>query len=734
MLNWPQVYLGVGLTALATLVLELALTRIFSVVFYHYFAFLAISIALFGLGAGGLFSYAIAGRSARFFNKLGTLAAFNSICVVASLAFVLTRRGEPEGGTLALVYLMSALPFFLSGIIIATVIAETVERVDKVYFFDLIGAAAGGLMIVPLLDYVGGPSTVIATAVLYAASSAIWFTLAGSLKGRAVAVIVALALVLLMVINTRNAVIDVTYAKGEQLQKELFVKWNSFSRIAMVPNEESGRMSINIDASATTEIPNFDFGRLSEAELHELLYEGPGVPYLLRPGAKTLIIGPGGGWDVARALASGSRDITGIEINPIIANSIMRERFPAMSKGLYFRPELRIVVGDGRSFVRKSHEEFQVLQATLVDSRSSAITGSYALSENNLYTTEAFYDYLNHLSSDGLMAFTRWGFDPPHESLRVVSLAMEALQRLGRRESWRHVIVMREPAESHDKTGFRDTVIVSRSPLEEADIIRSREIIEQGGMLAAYLPGIVNGNPYAELLRSPNPALYQSQYPLNISPVSDNRPFFSYAARPSDILDFLRNGSDNGNTRQVNRAVPLLFRLLGVSLLATAIVLVLPPLFLGSRLPRDRGVAWFLWYFVFTGAGLHTCAGRPDPEVCSLSGAPHIRAHGNNLLDAGLQRHWKLLQPACNLILGTRPYGCADCSGLVDCIAGGADITLSGFRRRLATGGKSYTHSRSDCAGRFRYGDTISSRPDKTRQAAQPVTALGLVSEPLPLV
>ena len=162
------------------------------------------------------------------------------------------------------------------------------------------------------------------------------------------------------------------------------------------------------------------------------LTQGPGFPYLLRPGAKTLIIGPGGGWDVSRALASGSKDITGVEINPIIANVIMRKKFPQYSNDLYFRPEVKIVVEDGRSFVRRSHEHYQVLQATLVDTWASTAAGAFALSENNLYTTNAFVDYLSHLTADGVMAFTRWGFDPPRESLRVVvSLAYAALKQLG---------------------------------------------------------------------------------------------------------------------------------------------------------------------------------------------------------------------------------------------------------------------------------------------------------------
>jgi len=115
---------------------------------------------------------------------------------------------------------------------------------------------------------------------------------------------------------------------------------------------------------------------------------------------------------VARALASGSHDITGVEINPIIATTVMVEKFPQKSRGLYLRPDVHIYVEDGRSFVRRSPDKYQVLQATLVDTWASTAAGAFALSENNLYTTDAFRDYLSHLTGDGLAAFTRWGFAP----------------------------------------------------------------------------------------------------------------------------------------------------------------------------------------------------------------------------------------------------------------------------------------------------------------------------------
>src|ERR1700734_2131160 len=440
---WTQLYVGLSFTTLATLILELSLTRIFSVVFYYHFAFLAISIALFGLGAGGLFSYVVASRGGNIFHKLGVLAAVNSVAVVASLVFILTRTGELGNLTLAGVYFASALPFFFSGAVVSIAVAEGIQRVDRVYFFDLLGAAGGCLVLVPFLDYFGGPNTVIAASVLLAVSAAIWYHLAGTLRGRAGAVTLALAFVALMAFNGKSHLIDIRYAKGHRIGQEAFVRWNPISRIALL-NPKSSDPEIVIDADASTGIPTFDLRHLTEQQRANLLHEGPGFPYMLRPGAKTLVIGPGGGWDVARSLTGGSKDVTAVEINPIIARTIMRQRFADLSHRLYFRPEVRLFVEDGRSFVRRSSEKYQVLQATLVDTWASTAAGAFALSENNLYPTDAFEEYFTHLTDDGIMVFTRWGFEPPRESLRLLSLAIEALGEVGEPDASKHIVVLRD--------------------------------------------------------------------------------------------------------------------------------------------------------------------------------------------------------------------------------------------------------------------------------------------------
>jgi hypothetical protein len=607
-IRWNQLYLALSFTTLATLILELALTRIFSVVFYYHFAFLAISIALFGLGAGGVFSYVIAARTVDLYRSLGWLLLANSVSVVALLWFLLSRAGDLSYSTLAAVYLAAAVPFFLAGAVVSLVIAEAIERVDRAYFFDLAGAAAGCLLLILLLNLLGGPNTVIAAAVFYAVAASVWFNDAGACKSRAAAVSLSLLLVALIVINAKAHLLDIRSAKGHDLPPERFSAWNSFSRIGVTRDnvswESGANWAIIIDADAGTGISPFDWDRgLSSEDRARLLHQGPGFPYALRPGAKTLIIGAGGGYDVARALASGSRDITAVEINPIIANTVMRGVMASESHGIYSRPEVHLVVEDGRSFVRGSKEKYQVLQATLVDTWASTAAGAFALSENNLYTSDAFFDYLSHLTGDGVLAFTRWGFDPPRESLRLVTLAMDALARLGETDPARHILAVREDSTRLHGYGALDTVLISRKPFSPRDVDQARELAKEARLETLYMPGDPPRNAFGQLLASRDSRSFIRSYRYDVSPVGDDRPFFFYTVQPRDLWNFVRHASAESEDYKVNRAVPLLIGLMAISLCATALVLLLPRLLLGARLPKQKGLMTFLWYFLCLGAG-----------------------------------------------------------------------------------------------------------------------------------
>jgi hypothetical protein len=544
------------------------------------------------------------------YQKLGSLALAASVSVLLVLWFILSRESNGVW-TLTAVYFAAAVPFFLAGTIVSIAISEAIERVDRAYFFDLAGAAVGCLLLILFLDVAGGPGAVIAAAAVYAIAAALWYNQARQDGLRIAAVLAALLMVTLLVVNGKTRWFDVHWAKGERIPEERFSAWNSFSRVGVIQNRNpdgSGYWLIRIDADAATGIAMYDWDRgLTEDQRAGLLRQGPGFPYALRRGAKTLIIGPGGGYDVSRALASGSKDITAVEINPLIANTIMQDVMLKENSGIYLRPEVHLHVEDGRSFVRSSTEKYQVLQATLVDTWASTAAGAFALSENNLYTSDAFFDYLSHLTDDGLLAFTRWGFEPPRESLRLVSLAMDALKRLGEPNAAAHIIAVRDDATKINGWGAQDTVLVSRKPFSAADLQNARRLAAESRMEIVYLPGEPASpsanNAFGQLLASANPAEFWNSYQYDVSPVGDDRPFFFYTVQPRDLWNFVRNANQESADYKINRAVPLLFGLMGLSVVVTGLILVLPRLVLGTRLPKQKNVMTFLWYFLCLGAG-----------------------------------------------------------------------------------------------------------------------------------
>ena len=592
------VLLGVAVTAMASLIIELALTRLFSVLLYYHFAFMAISVALLGLGAGGLSSYWIAGEATldELWPVLARLSAINAFVTVIALTVVLrlqisvTTINWNNLPPLAGIYIASMIPFFFAGVILSSLIARTVAQAGAVYFADLGGAGLGGLLLIPLLNFMGGPNTLLFAAWLWAAGAVLWAYLGGARWERWT--VLPLVFVLAIAGNSRLHFLDVKAAKGYLLNQEIFSKWNSFSRVGLSQTGEDLNIGIDADAAtpiATTRLDDKIFwdGRLKRS--------GAGLAHRLaqafHPGTTTLVIGPGGGYDVARALVAGSRRVTGVEINPIIINDIMRGVAREWSHGLYDRTDVNIVVEDGRSYVRRSPERFGVIQATLVDTWASTAAGAFALTENNLYTVDAFREYIRHLEPDGILSITRWEFEQPREALRLISLGMEALQEEGSADSAQHFVVVSDGALS--RAGATATMLLKRSPFTRQDLMAVEEALNGSDMQLLYLPGRRLATPFDELLHAPDATLYQNAYPYDITPVHDNRPFFFFNVRTRDVLGMWAGQEAN---ERVNLGLLMLMALMVISAVAVLLFLLLPAR-LSTRLPRVPGVKRWLFYF-----------------------------------------------------------------------------------------------------------------------------------------
>ncbi len=633
--------LAVALVSCASLLLELALTRLFSVVLFYHFAFLAISVALLGLGAGGVFAYVRREKlecwTTAHFGFVFSLVSAASILVALQVVLRLPISLDLTWwnfGKLTVMYLVCAVPFFFAGLIFSLVFAREASGIGKIYGSDLLGGAVACMAVVPLLNWIGGPNAIVASAVLMAAAGAIWTS---EKNKRIQAVAATLLLVLLIGANYSGKLIDIVYAKGVRRDQPwmLFAQWNAISRIEV--DQVGGARYIVIDADASTAIMNVDPKKWEQPtpQPHDgvnliphtkdqdeaynwkkdLMAAAPSIANVLRPQGKFAIIGPGGGVDVLRAVANGSRDVTGIEINSIIADTIMRGNHADYSYNLYNRPEVRIIVGDGRSVIRNSKEQYDVVQMTLVDTWASTAAGAFALSENNLYTVEAFAEYFQHLKPDGFIAITRWEFKEPREALRVVSQGMASLKALGVANPADHFLVVSDGP--LDLDGRPVLVLAKKSPLTPEEVEQAeRHLAANEDLHLIYKPGWQTGqgetyegrgtpteHAFKTLIGQNNVQSTSYHYPYNIAPVYDKNPFFFFTLKTGHVFKNILAGTGRGMDWRINLGVTVLFMVFAISIVAVIAFLILP-LWL-AKLPTPSGFSpkVSLLYFVAVGLG-----------------------------------------------------------------------------------------------------------------------------------
>jgi spermidine synthase len=591
--------MGIAMCSFASLLLELGLTRLYSVVLFYHFAFLAISVALLGLGAGGVFAYV---RRQWFLQwnvrALGaTLTGVCSVAVIAVLEIVLHSQvhlqlSGRDFRDLTILYVSSAIPFFLIGLLFSVVFARNPERISRLYGADLAGGALACLATVPLLNLLGGPNAILCAAAVLAMASSLW----SEGKRRWAGAVLALAVVMLIAVNRVHPLIDIIYAKGKQQTGVEYARWNAISRVEVDRNPDGARYVV-IDADASTAIMSVDPHHLRAEGWEAALMATPAaVPNVLRPHGEYAIIGPGGGVDVLRAVANGSPRVTGIEINPIIVNEVMRGRYADFAHHLYDIPEVNIHVSDGRSFIRSSQDRFDVLQMTLVDTWASTAAGAFALSENNLYTVEAFKEYFQHLKPDGMIAITRWEFKEPREAVRVVSVAMDALHQLGVANPRDHFMVVSDGPLNTD--GRPVLVMAKRSPFTAGEeSIVSQDLRAHPNLVWQYLPSHDNDNVFSDLIASNDPYAFARGYKFNVAPVSDNAPFFFFTLKLGQLLS---RGVAQGMDWKVNVGVEVLGTVLLLSVAAVLAFLILPLLLTGTRTQRR---VLPLFYFVAIGLG-----------------------------------------------------------------------------------------------------------------------------------
>jgi hypothetical protein len=716
-------YVGVFLTSFYLLLLELVLTRIYSVILGYHFAFLAISIAMFGLGVSGIVVYV----RPNWFPEAGLgvqLSRAATLAGLSALAVVLVLVGIPLSpsslAALALIYTLSTLPFFFGGICLALAFARRPEGISQLYYFDLAGAALGSLATILLLNWLGGPDVVfvagaiaigagllfgwsaresaaadeaqlvrlrrfgLVAAVLSGALLALtpairplalelgqraydvvsaqsplpnpfeWyveqyagaeldtvvrFTRIVSGAAAALGVLAWLAArrgsalgfasgrwhlwlpvwcgvftLLLFAAQLATDAVRVRFANGTFEAVSLFEEWNSISRIKVFPHVGWARsriaawglsksyddvdidqLHLKIDANAGTPVLRFE-GDLASPQAQHLRYDVSSLGFYLVDEPHALIVGTGGGRDILTSLVFGARKVTGVELNPLILRAV-NGALGDYTGHLDRREDVEYVLAEGRSFLRRSSERYDLIQVSLIDTWASLARGTLSLSENTLYTREAFDDYLARLAPGGVVSVSRWWQDPPWLLYRLLYMAIDALRAVGE-DPAQHLLVVRGP-DRVNVSGRVVNLLVTRSALAPADVQRISDVCDDLGFDLLYAPGQREGAHEAIrsfILSTPEErAEYARTADKLVTPSTDDQPFFFTTTRASAL--FL---SGKGPL-----ALVILARLLFL-IPVLVLLFMLGPLVLlrGNELAAlgPRGLRW-IGYFACLGLG-----------------------------------------------------------------------------------------------------------------------------------
>ena len=634
-------FAGLFLVTLSTLTYQLLLTRTFSVTMYYHFAFVAISVTMFGMAVGAIAVYL---RPRVFVSERVAchLAIGSLLFAVTTVLSYLTHLAIPfviepsvvSVYALGLTYAALSVPFVMSGIVVSLALTRFTKQVGPLYAADLTGAALGCLIVGPLLRLADAPTAVLASAGV-ASLAAVLFAAERSPHGSVVSRRVrrmCITLTSLLILATmangvaarRNAGwLRLMWVKGQYEARPLVERWNSFSRIrvigdpnraikpsgwglsATLPADKRAReLHLDIDSYAGTELTAYNG---DPETVSHLKYDVTNVVHYLRPNSRVVVVGTGGGRDVLSALIFNQREVTGVEINESIIDLVNR-RFGDFTGHLDRDPRVRFVNDEARSYITRLNDQVDLIQISLIDTWAATASGAFVLTENSLYTTNAWRTFLDHLAARGILSVSRWYYaDRPGEVYRLATLASTVLMQRGvTRPGDHYAIVRARPAAAGNGPDGVGTMLLSRDPLSAQDLDALEAVASRLQFQIVQSPRYSADGTFAAIASGSGLANAIAAHPLNIAAPTDDTPFFFHMLRLRDVFNTDR-WHDQGIVRFNMTAVGILGVLMVTVTGLTAACIVLPLVVARSRdlaRPLDRAtVAPHLLYFGAIGFG-----------------------------------------------------------------------------------------------------------------------------------
>jgi len=622
-------FLATLLVSAAAIGYEILLMRVLSIVQWHHFAYMIISLALLGYGASGTF-IAISKRwlEARFELAFAVSAALFSITIIA--CFVLGQRipfnaleivwNPRQLLSLNVIYLVFFVPFFFAACCIGLAFTCRRSYISRIYFFDLLGAGLGAMLILALLFVLSPQYALIVLAVL--ALSASVLVGARSTARKTLITLQAVCFIVLMAGLPQDWLgLRMSEYKGlsQAMQvvdsKVLTVSSSPLGLLTVVESPKvpfrhapglsfntrfipSEQLGIFTDGDAMSAITRFD------GDLDALGYLGDvtaALPYHLLTDPKVLILGAGGGTDVLLALYNGAAKIDAVELNPQMTN-LVKVTYADFAGRLYDDERVTVYTQEARGFVAQSAEHYDLIHIGLLDSFAASGSGVQALNESYLYTVEAIQQYLRHTAPGGLLAVTRWLKLPPRDSLKLVATVIEALRMQGVGNPGRHLALIRSWNTS--------TLLVRNGEFSDYDIDVLREFARSRSFDTAYYPSMPAGDANRFNLLA-EPYLYEGtsallgkdaddfieRYKFRIAPATDNQPYFFHFLKWSALPEFIAL-LRRGGAGLIEWGYLILIATFIQAVIAGAVLILLPLSRIQRSWPRGTGTRMGSYFFL----------------------------------------------------------------------------------------------------------------------------------------
>ena len=630
-----QGYAGLFVIALATLMYEILLTRIFSVTMWYHFAFVAISVAMFGMTVGAILVYVLPNHftsdRAKIHLALGALLFAVSSVLGLLTHLIVPVRTEGEAlltlnGVYALfvTYAMISLPFVFSGICVCICLTKFPRQVSKLYAADLAGAALGCILVIYTLRVTDGLTAVIVVAFLGSLGAALFAV--ESRHGRLIRTTGIVTLVLAVfagghtLLSARKSpLLRIVWVKSKLDLDALHEEWNSFSRVTVtgrpdlvlkpfgwslspvVPESLTARqLWLLIDAHAGTIMTAFD-GDLGKVQ--HLKYDLTNLVHHIRPASKVLVIGAGGGRDILSALVFGQKEAVGVELNPAIIK-MLRHNYADFTGHLERYPNVRLVNDEARSYIARQEENFDIIQVSLIDTSAATAAGAFVLAEHGIYTVEAWRIFLERLSDDGVLTVTRmYVADSPAEGYRLTSLASAALMSAGVENPRDHIIIAKGPTRPDRLAGVvlaSANILLSKKPFSSADLATIEDVTRKMQFELALTPTRCSDPIFAKLASGKDLEKTVSEYPMNIAPPTDDSPFFFFMLR---LRDAFTGEAFKQKWYRFNRTAIYTLGALLVVVTVLTLLCIIVPLMLTTQKAALRGALPLCGFFACIGLG-----------------------------------------------------------------------------------------------------------------------------------